>query len=538
MFHKIKTLQLATAANHATSGMVIPVFLLLLIASTVPVLIVEVPALGNYVNHLSRMHVIATIDEDSLLAQFYAIKWGLIPKLIMDLSIPFLAHYVDIYLAGKLFIILTITLLMTGVFALHYALYRELSLSPLVAFLFVYNYVLLLGFLSYLFGVGIALWGTAAWIALREHHPVLRSIVSLSCVIVLFFCHLYALGLYGLTLLCFEAWTLWQQGIRDRRKLIVDALIFGAPFLIVLPFLLASPTGELVHKVVWKPVFDLYTLQRIFEQAVNWTIDLYHFNLDRTIGVFLVGGVCWGLWRGRLRIHPVGWIVLFTGAVIFMLMPDKLFGVGAVRYRLPIAILFIVIAFAHWQISKPSARMMFTSLIAAVALVRISLVSASWMEIDRSYTELRQAFAQIERGSTLLSVQIKEPRAPFNRAWPLNYADCLAIIDRSSFAPSAFTHKGKHILTTNPPYSRLARKDDSLVPSRNEIVSVAHNPNPAPVPGDYWATWTKDFDYLLVLYTNAKDSNPLPDQLSLLYHGEQFQLYEIKPVKIHRSVRR
>ena len=56
--------------------------------------------------------------------------------------------------------------------------------------------------MNYQFGIGIALWATAAWVALRERRWPWRMAVSAVFVIVLFFCHpRFALGVYGVALL-------------------------------------------------------------------------------------------------------------------------------------------------------------------------------------------------------------------------------------------------------------------------------------------------------------------------------------------------
>src|SRR5262245_53234332 len=75
-------------------------FVLLLAVSALPLLDAKVPPFSDYINHLARCYVILVDGHDPLLAQFYSIKWQLIPNLAMDLIVPPLAHIVDIYTAG------------------------------------------------------------------------------------------------------------------------------------------------------------------------------------------------------------------------------------------------------------------------------------------------------------------------------------------------------------------------------------------------------------------------------------------------------
>ena len=77
------------------------VFLLVVVAAAgVPLLSVQTPALGDYLNHLARVHIISAIDQDPHLAQFFTITWHLIPNLAMDLLVPVLDRYLDVYVAG------------------------------------------------------------------------------------------------------------------------------------------------------------------------------------------------------------------------------------------------------------------------------------------------------------------------------------------------------------------------------------------------------------------------------------------------------
>src|SRR5581483_259041 len=115
------------------------------------------------------------------------------------------------------------------------------------------------GTMNYVFGIGLMLWALTAWIWLRERNALLRTAVSTLFVLALFFCHLYAVGLYGLGLLAYEASRLWQlyrnrkDGERLRlRSAAVDLLACALAFLPVLPLLMASPTWGLRGSLVWE----------------------------------------------------------------------------------------------------------------------------------------------------------------------------------------------------------------------------------------------------------------------------------------------
>src|SRR5262250_3056750 len=215
-------------------------FIALAAIASIPILLYPWPPLSDYINHLARMHVIATVSSDRDLALFYQIDWQVIPNLMMDLIVPVLQRVMNVYLAGQAYTIITFVLILSGTLALNRQLFGRWSVLPLIAFPLLYNNVFLVGTMNYIFGMGLALWALTAWVTLREHHPLIRLTVSLIFVLALFFCHLFAVGVYGLGLAAFEINRLIVHyrgsSTADRARWpILDFVSTGLPFLPVLP---------------------------------------------------------------------------------------------------------------------------------------------------------------------------------------------------------------------------------------------------------------------------------------------------------------
>ncbi len=155
--------------GHGFSGPQIAVlFAAFILLISIPIWTHPLPPLSDYVNHLARMHVIATLSKNPLLANFYMINWQVIPNLTMDLIVPRLARVMNVYLAGQIFIVGMFALIISGVLALNRALIGRWSVFPLFAIPLLYNYVFLYGMMNYIFGIGVALWALAGWVAVRE----------------------------------------------------------------------------------------------------------------------------------------------------------------------------------------------------------------------------------------------------------------------------------------------------------------------------------------------------------------------------------
>src|SRR6267378_3077354 len=86
----------------------------LIMLISVPIWTHPLPPLADYINHLARMHVIATLAKNPLLAKFYQLDWQVIPNLTMDLVVPSLARFVNIYVAGQIYIVGMFALIISG----------------------------------------------------------------------------------------------------------------------------------------------------------------------------------------------------------------------------------------------------------------------------------------------------------------------------------------------------------------------------------------------------------------------------------------
>src|SRR5262249_25671472 len=78
-------------------GQIAALFVLFAFIAAIPVLLHPLPPISDYINHLSRMHVIASIGADSDLARFYQVNWEVIPNLMMDMILPMLVRIMNVY---------------------------------------------------------------------------------------------------------------------------------------------------------------------------------------------------------------------------------------------------------------------------------------------------------------------------------------------------------------------------------------------------------------------------------------------------------
>lgn len=508
--------QLRRSAGFSGSQIAV-LFVALVMIASIPILTQPLPPIEDYVNHLARMHVMASLGSNAALTRFYEVDWQIVPNLMMDLIVPTLSRLTGIYLAGQVFTIATFALILSGGLALNRALFGRWSLLPLIAAPLLYNYVFLTGVMNYLFGIGIALWATAAWITLREHAWPWRMATSAVFVIALFFCHLFALGVYGVALLAVELARLWKQRSEPLAPRLIDFVATGLPFLPTLPMLLASPTWKLSADNYWEPLGKIDGLKFVVEVYS----DVVAFLL---IGAFAVG-IVWAMRRRLLRFHPVGLMLLAAGGAVYMALPRMMFATYMADQRLPIALAFLLIACLNIDLRHRLVRRGFLALLLIVLVVRVIEVDASWAALSGTSLEFRDSVKRIKPGSTVLVAYADATAGDDVRDLGLVHAACLAMIERSALVTTAFTVEGKQIMHVRPAYRDQVDTEDGTPPTLTQLAlsAVKHVDDHAV----YWHDWENRFDYVYVLFTGDDAANPLPDRLKLVHDGDRFQLYKV-----------
>lgn len=524
MLQRTNTLEQKRRSTDFSGPQIVVLFALLALIACIPIITHPLPPLEDYINHLGRMHVITNIGHDRDLARFYEIDWQIVPNLMMDLIVPTLARLTNVYLAGQLFTVLIFVLIMSGMLALNRVLFGRWSVLPLVAFPLLYNHIFLVGVMNYQFGIGLALWGLALWLAVRERTWPIRLLISTVIVFALFICHLFAVGLYGLGLLAVELLRLWDLRHRPLRASMLELVVTAVPFLLVLPLLLMSPTWQLLGEYEWEPRGKI--------DGLAYVIEVYSDIVAFLVAGVLTAAAIWAARHRLLQFHPVGWMLLAVGGIVYLGMPRKIFATYMADQRLPIALAFMVIACIHLELRHRLVRRGFIALLLVVLVVRVMEVDVAWAQLSSSVLEFRNSVKRITRGSTVLVATADPSGGDDVRDLGLVHAACLAIIERSALVSSAFTVSGKQIMHVKPAYVGQVDTEDEEVPSVDQLIvsTVSRDEGKQ----EYWGMWQTRFDYVYVLFTEDDAANPAPDFLTLVYDGGRFQLFRVNKPRLAR----
>jgi hypothetical protein len=484
-----------------------------------PLLWVRVPALVDYPNHLARMWILVHAGDIAALASNYVAHWRLIPDLAMDLIVPPLAHLIGVEPAGRVFIALTMVVLVGGTVTLHRVLHGRICLWPLASLLFVYNAVLYWGFLNCLFGMGVALLLFAAWIATRAWPSTLRIPLFATAASALFCLHLFAFGFYGLLIASCEAGNVWRA--RSWSAASFAALCRGGLQFVPGLLLWWASLGNGGPSLTLYGSFPV----KVYAAFAPVTFGSVPLPFDRLFLVFCA--VTWLAARiaRELSIAPAMRFPLLAALAAAIAMPHWLNGSALADIRLPAILPFLLIA--GTRLKAPKRRLVAPFAIAALALLglRVWTVSETWRDYNAQFAEFRAADSTITPGARLLVVAAPIPQSQSALAGlPRSFATkqdnnfthlaALAIIDRSAFIPYLFT--GWTSVSPSPRNAGLFVSSGSpLTPQALAASDRMDDPNSSYAQPDllgelpYWRDWRQHFDYLI--WIGFGDSRPPSD---------------------------
>jgi len=506
-----------------------------------PLLWASVPPLVDYPNHLARIWILLHRTDIPELARHYVVHWRILPDLAMDFVVPVLSTMMPVELAGRVFIALTMLGLVAGTVVLHRVLHGRFAVWPVWSVLFVYNAVLFWGFLSCLFAIAVYLFVFSGWIATREWRIVPRILVFSAAGALLFLLHLFAFGLYGLSVVSYEVGRR-LEGSRLPLKSLVSCGVVCLQFVPGLLLWYASLGSVASAHTAYGGVAE-----KIYALFAPVDFGFFAAPLDRALwaagSVFLLLAAK----RGALKLSPEMRLPLAAMLVAAVLMPYYANGSALADIRLPVTLPFVVLASTQFAVSRKSLPWLLGGIAMVGFGVRIWTVSESWKDYDRWFNEFRIASAVIAPGARLLIVEarIREDDAiPGDKAllpsvpaalakiqpmafWQMG---ALAVIDRSAFFPYLFTEAtpldvapGNRAVsgwgTPVTPEDLAKSADPSSARSFDAVYDIYGQPM-------YWRDWPQNFDYVLWIDFGGMPEPRLP-LLRPLASGSIFTIYQI-----------
>jgi hypothetical protein len=435
----------------------------LCLALVAPLALVDVPPLLDYPNHLARLVVLAFGPADPVLARFYAPRWGIIPDLGIDLLGVPLLHLLPVHVAGRAIIGIVVLTPVLGAIAYSRAAFGRCSWWALGAGLVAYNQMLLLGFLNFTLGLGLALWLAAAWLAWRKTRPWRALAIVVPGAAALFFCHL--MGLLFLALLLGAQELAWLWRTRGRTGLVGRVAAVLAVGVVPAALYAASSLQDMAGAAVFPSLAT--KASQLLAPFVNVILPL-----DIVTAALVAGAVLGLLLSGRCRVTASAGIALALALLLYAVAPAEFKGTANLDARFVILLGYLLFA-ALLPLRLPRPLAVVLVLLFAARMV---VLSAAWYAHSADIADLRSVIALVEPGSTVFVTSVEPAEAPaFWDAAPLarrlstgvrtdTQLPALLLIERRAWWPFLFDNPSQQPIRTREPYRGMANRVGSMPP--------------------------------------------------------------------------
>ncbi len=513
------------------------VYALAVVTMMIPLAVIDIPMIADYPNHVARMHILGNVNTETLLSERYDVHFDFIPNIAMDLIVPWLAKAMPLDIAGRLFLALILLSTLASVAFLHRVLFNQWAIWPLVALLFLYHGSFMAGMANFSLGIGLVPAALALWIVMR-HGPIMQRVVAGSATaLVLFFCHLVAFGAYGLLIIgyeCVRARDKWsrREGPRQAAK---DFLIAGITsllpiFLFVRQLLSADLTATGGSQLSWGNWS--WKAKALLAPLANYNlmVDLVTFSL-------LLGLAIWGWRSGRLEIERRMAPGLGLLALSFIIAPKAFWTGGVFDQRFAILLVLVFIASTNLTGGRAAGRLGLWAVLAMLLLIRVGLITATWIDHRDDLLEIRSVIDKVEPGGRILVVQPDKNAgirlAParhivFHHAAQMANLATLAVIEKSAFVSTIYAVPGQQPLRLLAPFSGLGGHGAAMIPTLPELAGAFdHGGNEA---NSQLRSWWRDFDYVFLIYGYGAGAEKHRGNLPLitLVDGNIVDLFKIE----------
>jgi len=428
-----------------------------------PIMAMSVPWFCDLYFHMARMAILEN-PHAAHISDWYRPDWRLVPNLAMDLVVPTLGKAIGTAAATRVFLALTFVLTFTGTVALHHAIHRKLTWFPLVACLFVYNWITFLGFANVLFGNALLLWALALWFHARARTLPFRVVLGAVCAVILYTCHLVPLGLYALVIASAEFARLQQATRRRAHEIGRSLAVTAAPLLVPLVLLLTSRTVE-----ASTPGLDYVLAAKLFALLTPFiTVDI---PVDLAIAAG-TAALLYLLARERaLVVAPELRFALVALPVLVLAIPTSFFGTDLADFRLPA--LGIFIAIAGCRLGEQSSRRLQLGVLAGAAAlfaIRMTAIVIDFATAEPEVKAITQQFRAMKPGAVLFTGTFEhrsflvdlfsKPEnwlAPWQRrnVVPFRHIGTMAVLYQPVLVPETTMIDGQQPVAMLPPFRAL-----------------------------------------------------------------------------------
>jgi hypothetical protein len=467
----------------------------LILISLIPFLLVDVPAVLDYPNHLARIFILAH-PGDSELSRFYAPHWRVLPNLGFDLLGVALLKILPVHVGGRILLAISQIAPLLGVFVYARAVFGKLTLWPLAACLTAFNGIFFLGFMNFLLAIGLAFAAAGIWFALRrDGRDGWCLLFGSASSALLFLCHLFGVLLFALLIGCQEI-AYSQKTSSKFSETRLRGLVFAA--IALMPAVLLYFVSPLSEHAAGVDGWDgKHKLLGLFTSFMVPSTGLTVATGFAVFGVLIL--------RARQSIFAPGTkLALIILALLYVAAPITIKGGTLVDFRLSLMMGLLLFAGIDLHLTPSWKKWSLVALVLLVGL-RSFAIGQAWYDHRRDLADLRATLAYVPPGALVLAARGKNPETdPMTPARNLphvlrldSHLPALLVIERKAFWSHMFANPSQQPLVVRAPYDQIA-EPSGYAPLWEWLL-------PSPAPGGeatklpHLSRWPEQFDYVLLI---------------------------------------
>lgn len=475
------------------------------------------PPLVDLPNHLTRHAIQCDGPLAANLSQYFDFAMRAVPNLTADLIYQFDGACTDVFLTNRILIQIMTLNLVASVYALHFALWRKVSIWPAASCLVAYNGSYAYGFENFVLAAPFALYLFALWVVLSERRTFIRLTILVPLSLGLYFAHIIAFGFFIILVAGWE--------VRRAAKMKPGWSRFfwraSGTFLLVLPAIvhfiiinhdsqIQSSGSAFMLNLRAHAIFSM-TVPRIPKYLTLSELFLPLLMVE-TMAVLII----FGIRKKVLRITSKMRWALVLGFIAALLAPGELSGVAFVHIRYPFLVAATFIASTMWVISWRK-QVALSLLILTLFAARTYEMKQEWQQHDAEVRELITAAEIFPAGAWILPVASEASDVVIRHSHSISYLGLYYPV----FTPNLFN--GSNPLSPNEDVAKAAREQMFPPPIDWVVGHVEAAPSPRHSIQEDWAT---SFSHFLVFGNTPVDRNSLPEGVSVIHTGSFFTILQ------------
>jgi hypothetical protein len=431
------------------------VFLASVVVLCLPLLLTTYAPLKDYPNHLARAFILAHYADVSLYQQNYIVSRRIVPNLGMDIIVGPLLRFVDLTTASRLFLCFIVVIFAGGCDRLGKAIHGQRTWLAVPCSFFVYNSMLLYGWVNYVFGLGYFCWTLAYWLPRRHRWTARQLTLATILTFGAYVVHLTAYAFLGAVFVAICGWDVWKRQANMRGAVV--SLLPLAPAAVLQ---LTQTIGQhSVGAVIWNTVLGKVIAVLPLFLSYSRGFDLLFLVVLGVIGLVALR------WSTKLEIVQPTFLAGLILLGLLLVAPKVVLASGAdARFFPPAAILLLLST--KVTISRRTGAVLLLVCLALFS-VRVGVIWTAWTRMDRRIAEQVAMFSLLPEGARVYPVFPSPQMVPLTKKdIGLMHVISLATVTRHAHVFSQFATGGQEIVLfrSKPRYEDLADMPDGWVP--------------------------------------------------------------------------